>query len=32
VQHDYRRGKHPERKSAKKIAEVLHAVAREIEA
>ncbi|HVE97828.1 MAG TPA: cold-shock protein [Mycobacteriales bacterium] len=32
VQRDYRRGKHPDRKSAKKIAEVLHAVAREIEA
>ena len=32
VQRDYRRGKHPDRRSAKKIAEVLHAVAREIEA
>ena len=32
VQRDYRRGKHPDRKTAKKIAEVLHAVAREIEA
>lgn len=31
VQRDYRRGKHPDRKSAKKIAEVLHAVAREID-
>ena len=31
VQRDYRRGKHPDQRSAKTIAEVLHAVAREIE-
>ena len=32
VQRDYRRGKHPDRRTAKKIADVLHAVAKEIEA
>lgn len=32
VQNDLRRGRYPDRKTAKKIGEVVHAVAREIEA
>ncbi len=32
VQPDLRRGRYPDRKTAKKIAEVVHAVARDIEA
>ena len=31
VQPDLRRGRHPDRKTAKKIAEMVHAVARELE-
>lgn len=32
VQRDLRRGRYPERKTARKVGEVVHAVAREIEA